>query len=237
MKKQEINHHAKKQEANHYAINNSIHVVDKIESNQPKVDSNRPKVLKTDEKLMAEVEDMLLAKLQQKTIKWKYDYDHADSFNEDSTSTDEKLEGHDTMAPNPILLEDFKKLNDAYATLMESSNDKEEIDKDSSPSLLLPAFVPPMEKVEVFVKESNDVLEKMAAKQYIESLREERQAAIRSARLYRSQIDELRKKNRKLHREMHDKIDTIRDFWRNNIAEGSSRAGLCVKLAIQKPSK
>lgn len=87
------------------------------------------------------------------------------------------------------------------------------------------------------VEGSNDVIENLSAKQYIESLREERNIAIRSARLLRSLVDELRRKNRKLHCDMHDKIDTVRDFWRNNLVEGSSRSGLCVKLALQKQSK
>ena len=70
------------------------------------------------------------------------------------------------------------------------------------------------------VKESNDVVEKMAAKQYIEYLREEQEAAISSARLYRSQIDELRKKNRKLYCEMHDKVDTIGEIALQKAALG-----------------
>ena len=118
--------------------------------------------------------------------------------------------------------------------LIESCNNKFEIEKDCSPSLLLPAFIPPLENIEVVVKESNNVIGKMVAKQYIECLREERHAAISSARLYRGQIDELRKKNGKLYCEMHDKVDTIRNFWRNNIAEGTSRGGMCLKLAKQK---
>lgn len=184
--------------------------------------------------MMAEVDNMLMEKLRQKAIQWKYDYDHADN----ETNTDDELEPKVQMKANLISHEeDCKKVNDSYAELMESCNNKFEIEKDCSPSLLLPAFIPPMEKVEVLVKESNNVIEKMAAKQYIEYLHEEQKAAISSARLYRSQIDELRKKNRKLYCEMHDKVDTIRNFWRNNIAEGSSRGGMCVKLAKQKTIK
>ena len=204
----------------------AVHVVDKLGNKQPIL-------LKTDKKLMAEVDDMLMAKLREKAVKWKYDYNHANSCNDDAT--DDELKPDVQKDINPILHEEeCKKVNDTYAMLMESCNNKLEVENDSSPSLLLPAFIPPLEKVEVNVKETNNVIEKMSAKQYIETLREERHAAIRSARLYRSQVDELRRKNRKLYCEMHDKIDTIRNFWRNNIAEGSSRAGMCVKLAMQK---
>ena len=42
------------------------------------------------------------------------------------------------------------------------------------------------------------------------------------------------KQKQKLYCEMNDKIDTIRNFWRNRLVEGDTRSGLCVKLAVRK---
>ena len=69
---------------------------------------------------------------------------------------------------------------------------------------------------------------------YISQISSERDTALEEARLYRNQVDELRSQNRKLHCEMNNRVDVIRNFWRNTIAEGSNRAGLCVQNALRK---
>ena len=76
----------------------------------------------------------------------------------------------------------------------------------------------------------------MTVEHYISQLSSERDAALEEAHSYRIQVDELRTKNRKLHCEMNDRVDVIRNFWRNSIAEGSTRAGLCVLSAQKKRS-
>ena len=62
-----------------------IYVVDKLRTREPIL-------LNTDKhnKMMAEVDNMLMEKLRQKAIQWKHDYDHADSCNE--TNINDKLE-------------------------------------------------------------------------------------------------------------------------------------------------
>ena len=83
---------------------------------------------------MTEVDNMLMEKLRQKAIQWKHDYDHADCCNE--TNIDDELESKVQMKANLIShKEGFKKVNDSYAKLMESCNNKFEIEKDCSPSL------------------------------------------------------------------------------------------------------
>lgn len=68
-----------------------------------------------------------------------------------------------------------------------------------------------------------NVFEKLSPKQYIESLRETRSVAIGSPRLLRNLVDKLRK-SRKLHCDMHEKIGTVWDFWRNYLVEDSFRS-------------
>ena len=129
---------------------------------------------------------------------------------------------------------EMKECENSYFQLTKTLNTKWEFENDSSPSVLLPAYVPPLEDINVQVKGSNR-LAKISAKHYIGCLVTERNEAVLSAQLFRNQVDQLRSKNRKLYCEMHDRIDTIRNFWRNNIAEGSSRAGMYLKMALQKP--
>lgn len=103
-------------------------------------------------------------------------------------------------------------------------------------SLLLPSFVQKCLSVKVFVEGTNNSVLSTASRmtaEHISQLSNERDAALKEARSYINQIDELRTKNRKLHCEMNDRVDIIRNFWRNNIAEGSTRAGLCVRSALR----
>jgi len=83
------------------------------------------------------------------------------------------------------------------------------------------------------VKQKCNVQE-VEAKKCIDDLIKERDEALLSAKKYRNQVDELRNTNRKLYCEMHNRIDTIRNFYRNNITEGTSRVAVCVKLSFQK---
>ena len=90
----------------------------------------------------------------------------------------------------------------------------------------------------IYVKGASDnlkgVASQIAAQQYISQLAKERDKALEITRSYRNHVDELQAKNRRLHCEMNDQVDVIRNFRRNNIAEGSTRAGRC---AIRITSK
>lgn len=127
-----------------------------------------------------------------------------------------------------------------YAKLQESST-IDAMSSDNHNSLLLPSFVRPREKLKVFVEGASDTMQgiasKITAQQCITKLSKERDDALEMARSYRNCVDELRARNRKLYCEMNDRIDLIRNFWRNNIAEGSTRAGLCVQMAIKSSTK
>ena len=52
------------------------------------------------------------------------------------------------------------------------------------------------------------------------------------ARLFRNQVDEERSKSRQMCAKLNDRVDVVRNFWRNKIAEGSTHAGRCVQQAI-----
>jgi len=198
------------------------------QSSSSESSSSQLHTLKVGKKITEEVDAMLLARLKEKAIKWRKAYECEDSSEEDITCRNEpnnvnNFENYSTK----------EECENSYFQLTKDLNAKSEVENDSSPSVLLPAYVPPLEEVNVQVKGSNGLL-KMSAKHYVSRLITERNEAVLSAQLFRNQVDQLRSKNRKLYCEMHDRIDTIRDFWRNNIVEGNSRAGLCLKMAVQK---
>ena len=62
----------------------------------------------------------------------------------------------------------------------------------------------------------------------------ERDMAITTIRFLRNQVEDLQSRNRQLYCEMHDKIETVHNFWKNHLVEGDTRSGMCVKLAVQK---
>ena len=185
--------------------------------------------LKIGKKATEEVNVMLLASLKEKAIKWRKAYECEDSNSEGDIS-DMNCENESTVT-NSINMPTKEECENSYLQLTKDLNTKSK--NDNSPSVLLPAYSPPLQKVNIQV-EGDDGLTNVSAKFYIDRLMKERDEALLSAQLFRNQVDQLRSKNRKLYCEMHDRIDTIRNFWRNNIAEGSSRPGLCVKMAVLK---
>jgi hypothetical protein len=132
-------------------------------------------------------------------------------------------------------------VDEDYSLLQQSLLHDAAQPNDNYNSLLLPSFVNNSGSVKVFVEGVNNSIIKTAAKisaeHYIAKVTSERDAALKEARSYRNEIDGLRSKNRKLCCEMNDRIDVIRNFWRNNIAEGSTRGGLCVQNALRNNHK
>ena len=94
---------------------------------------------------------------------------------------------------------------------MQHGNQQSQLEDDSSQSLLLPAYVPPLQEITIQVK-GKDVVKNLAAKQYIANLIKERDKAIMSVQICRNNVDQLRSTNRRLYCNMHDRIDTIQNF-------------------------
>ena len=110
-----------------------------------------------------------------------------------------------------------EQIDDKYSILQQSLlNEVMQPDSDMYSSLLLPSFVQKCGNVKVFVEGTNNSVlstaSRMTAEHYISQLSNERDAALKEARSYRNQVDELRTKNRKLHCEMNDRVDIIRNF-------------------------
>ena len=59
----------------------------------------------------------------------------------------------------------------------------------------------------------------------LESDRQKTLKACREAQHYRNLSEQIRREKRELASSLNEKIELVRDFWRNNIEEGSTRAG------------
>ena len=181
------------------------------------------------EKYMGQVDKMLLDSLKKKSL------ERMKACEEYTESDDSDYEESDIINVNPAQdCTDKLEINNAYSKLVENS--WSEMKEKCSPSLLLPAvIVEPSENITgtVHIKNNNET-EQIPVKVYVEKLVNERDTAVKTIRSLRNKVEDLQSKNRKLYCEMNDKIDTIRNFWRNRLVEGDTRSGMCVKLAVRK---
>lgn len=62
--------------------------------------------------------------------------------------------------------------------------------------------------------------------------REKTKEALEQVQHYRNLAEQLRSEKRDVVCSMNTKVEVVRDFWRNKILEGSTRAGKMVKKSI-----
>ena len=115
--------------------------------------------------------------------------------------------------------ENYSRVSRAYSTV-----------KGSSP-LLLDAVVTPVSEQEECECSKSKVLV-MKCKEQIRRARHERDKALSLARQYRNLVEQSQFDKRVLKSNLEDQIETVRDFWRNKIIEGDSRAGRMVRAAL-----
>ena len=75
-------------------------------------------------------------------------------------------------------------------------------------------------------------IDRIAVVRHIESANEEKRKAQQAALCYRNMAERLQKEKRELETTLNEKVELVRDFWRNNIKEGSTRAGKMVQRAL-----
>lgn len=104
----------------------------------------------------------------------------------------------------------------------------EEERNDTSPLLLSPAIVP---IAEPSCSCTNTVVS-ARCKELLEDARRERNNAIMLARGYRDMAEQCQTEKRKLKYKLEEKVEVVRNFWRNSVLEGSSRSGLILRAAL-----
>ena len=71
-------------------------------------------------------------------------------------------------------------------------------------------------------------------KQQLEIARKERDNALLIARQYRDLAETSRTERRREKYELEQKVELVRNFWRNKIIEGNSRSGQMLRAALLK---
>ena len=100
---------------------------------------------------MKKVDIMLLANLKQKAIKWRKaakEYEQKETRGYIEDIVDFKTLQDNKTKPMPSKEES----DNAYFQLMKQCNHQSQLHDDSSPSLLLPAYVPPLQEIAIQVK-------------------------------------------------------------------------------------
>ena len=75
-------------------------------------------------------------------------------------------------------------------------------------------------------------MNELTVKDYGNKLIKDCDMAITTAQSYREKMEALHIENQKLNCEMHDRVQRIRNLWRNKIEEGGTRAGNFIEKAL-----
>ena len=113
--------------------------------------------------------------------------------------------------------------------------------KESNDALLLPSvevvdasYPTDTQSINLTIPGSITGVDRVAVESALKLERQKTMKAYREAQIYRNLSERIRKEKRELASSYNEKIELVRDFWRNNIKEGSTRAGRMVQKALQK---
>jgi len=70
--------------------------------------------------------------------------------------------------------------------------------------------------------------------QQINAAKHERNGALQVAQIYRDLAENIQKEKRKVQEELESRMETVHNFWRNQVVEGQSRAGQKLRAALFK---
>ena len=101
----------------------------------------------------------------------------------------------------------------------------------STRALLLGPTVIPVEEEKPTLNSGNVELDSKFIQQ-INSARDERNHALHVAQIYRDLAETIQKEERKVKDDLERCVKSVRNFWRNQIMEGQSRAGQILRAAL-----
>lgn len=105
--------------------------------------------------------------------------------------------------------------------------------KCTEPVNLNPVLIPIKEESPMEAMSSQgDVVHTKYCSEHVQNARIERNDALQLAKFYRDRVEDLVKEKRDLRHSLESQVDRIREFWRNQIIEGGSRAGRMVRASL-----
>lgn len=109
----------------------------------------------------------------------------------------------------------------------------------TKPINLAPVLIPINETppIQAVSSEGDDVVHTTQCSVHVQLARNERNDALRLAQLYRNRIEQLVTEKRDLRHSLEEQVEKTREFWRNHIMEGGTRAGRMVRAALFRKDK
>lgn len=137
-----------------------------------------------------------------------------------------------------VCLEKDKKCRQEIRSMQESVYQKvsqESYDVSKDDALLLPMVLVPddaqsseLKKLDVHVTG----IDRVAVSSALLKEKEKTKQAVEKAQFYRDLAERIRAEKREKVYELNNKVELVRNYWRNKLCEGSSRAGKLVQKAL-----
>jgi len=96
--------------------------------------------------------------------------------------------------------------------------------------LLDPILIPVEEPVVSF--DTGDLVHDSKCTKLVLEARHERNYALNIAQNYRDLAEKIQEEKRKVHDELESRVETVCNFWRNQVVEGQSRSGQILRAAL-----
>lgn len=136
-------------------------------------------------------------------------------------------------------VEEQKKLEEHNAFVEDNSMRYRQAEKESqtnqSDSLLLPIQTQSRVSMDLAKRGLNlSGIDRVAVEAIVEEVEKDKKKAELNALIYRNLAERLKREKRELSNTLNRKVETVRDFWRNKLCEGSSRSGRMVQAACMR---
>lgn len=102
-------------------------------------------------------------------------------------------------------------------------------ERDNTSPLLLDSVVTPMVEPSC---SCSDIIVAAQCKQQLKNACQERDNALVLARQYRGMAEECQTEKRRLKHKLEEKVELVRNFWRNKVVEGGSRSGKILRASL-----
>ncbi|XP_065914050.1 uncharacterized protein [Dysidea avara] len=104
-------------------------------------------------------------------------------------------------------------------------------EKHPNRALLLDPILIPVEEPKVIFN-TGDLVHDSKCTQLVLAARHERNQALQVVQTYRDLAEKIQEEKRKAQDELETRVETVRNFWRNEVVEGQSRSGKILRAAL-----
>ena len=102
-------------------------------------------------------------------------------------------------------------------------------ERDCTSPLLLDSVITPIVEPPCYC---DDIVIAAHCEQQLQNARQEKDNALQLARWYRDIAEKCQTEKRRMKHKMEEKLEIVRNFWRNKVVEGGSRSGKMLRAAL-----